>query len=500
VGNPVDPTLIDPVTVNVLIVADGRLRFVKNAARENGDFSLSLLTEALSERLGPIARFSITTAFRQPQRHIRSEEEDSIGEGADFKDFHFTDGLRTAFDEVWFFGDQEETLNPSGTPIIPTTQLLNDEPRIVSEFMDTGGGVFATGDHLSLGASMSRLLPRVGSMRQWNGIRPGTGRDRNDTTSGRLDPSEETDEVPQTIRPRFYGREGSRVYPHPLLSGYRGTINVLPDHTHEGDCREDQSEPELREYNGQQPLIVADSDSHSEAGTPFRAIGGYDGHRVDRGRIVVDSSFRHFIDSNLRGLSATPAAGPPNTIPRADRGACAYEDIKTYYRNIATWLAPSAAQAEMFKRALWETRWRSRLYALLAPDTGLIDPGQVDPERDSNLVLSVGSATRDVLERLTSPAFTLLWSIERFKDGTGGDPDLRLLYPWLRENQRQGSAPSNDSDSERVVAFILGGVLIKFAIRFPRKPMAAVPNPSAELDTIVSDGVEFGLIAFRKAQ
>jgi hypothetical protein len=53
---------------------------------------------------------------------------------------------------------------------------------------------------------------------------------------------DQSDDVPQTITPRMYlGGISGLVdwrYPHPLLCGPQGVIDVLPDHMHEGECQE----------------------------------------------------------------------------------------------------------------------------------------------------------------------------------------------------------------------------------------------------------------------
>ena len=80
----VDPTLIDPVTINILIVADGRLRF------DDQDFSLKAMIEALHKGDGPIMRFTTTTAYRKAKEPIRplpgDETPDSDGPEASIAD------------------------------------------------------------------------------------------------------------------------------------------------------------------------------------------------------------------------------------------------------------------------------------------------------------------------------------------------------------------------------------------------------------------------------
>jgi hypothetical protein len=48
--------------------------------------------------------------------------------------------------------------------------ITTDEVAAITKFMDTGGDVFATGDHSGMGAYLSGQIPRVSSMRKWFGL------------------------------------------------------------------------------------------------------------------------------------------------------------------------------------------------------------------------------------------------------------------------------------------------------------------------------------------
>lgn len=67
-------------------------------------------------------------------------------------------------------------------------------------------------------------------------------------------------------------------------------------------------------------------------------IGAYDGHRVDVGRIVADSTWHHRFDINLDGFD-----------PAGDD----YRDIVSYFQNVAAWLAPRHKQHGMRDGVLW---------------------------------------------------------------------------------------------------------------------------------------------------
>ncbi len=64
-----------------------------------------------------------------------------------------------AIDQVWFFGLQQ--IGPYGR------SLTSVELASIARFMNKGGGVFATGDHQSMGYKLCGEIPRVRSMRRW---------------------------------------------------------------------------------------------------------------------------------------------------------------------------------------------------------------------------------------------------------------------------------------------------------------------------------------------
>lgn len=99
-----------------------------------------------------------------------------IGDRDDPQNFRLTqDGLDLdSYDQVWLFGDKpgEAAASDPKTPdtVIygPHNNPLSDpELAVLASWMDGGGGVFATGDHSILGASMCSRVPRVRSMRAW---------------------------------------------------------------------------------------------------------------------------------------------------------------------------------------------------------------------------------------------------------------------------------------------------------------------------------------------
>jgi hypothetical protein len=296
----------------------------------------------------------------------------------------------------------------------PTSVALLAEAAAVAAYMEGGGGFFATGDHANLGGQLCGLIPRVRSMRRWwasggpNGEPAAPeplGAGRHDTTRSGPDNvtnfEDQSDDVPQVISPTLYwagfevyhGYPSHRFLPHPLLCSPEGMVNVLPDHMHEGQVEVPGSLAtrtftlggnQVREYpdyvptNPPQGYVVgplapevvatgtvlpgvtspALDPQHQHTTTPangttFGVVGAWDGHRVGKGRVAVDSTWHHFFDINLSGdryleddslpgnqlqklLGFYVADGSGNSVPNA-----AYRAIRWYYRNIIYWLIPA---------------------------------------------------------------------------------------------------------------------------------------------------------------
>ncbi len=175
------------------------------------------------------------------------------------------------FDQPFTIGGTERTLADYDMALFFAVKVSNGdstlaaEAQAVAQFMENGGGFFATGDHENLGGELCSQIPRVRSMRRWyyegdeiNDSPPGPhgelpapcaiGRHRHDTTRAGLDTvtnfEDQSDEVPQEIHPTLYaaglttkgGYPAHRYLPHPLLCSPDGVVSYLPDHMHEGTC------------------------------------------------------------------------------------------------------------------------------------------------------------------------------------------------------------------------------------------------------------------------
>ncbi len=366
-----------PCTVRILMVCDGFLYF------SDEDFGLSDVLAALKAEDFPYVRFEITTAHRDSVSDARL----GIGNphvSKTIKQINFADAAKfnpADYDEVWLFGSQRSAKLGNGTW---TNRLTDQELRVLCQFMDGGGGIFATGDHEDLGCAMGGFLPRVRSMRRWffpvvgpNGeglAPPFEGADRFDTNQeghdGGYQFEDQSDDIPQPIEPKFYsakiGPFREATWPHPLLCGPNGVIRVLPDHAHESQCTAAATltwTTTLDGYNVTEfpaatdgglkprPEVVAWGrviGGHLTSGKDgvtnarrFGVIGAYDGHRASVGRVAVDSTWHHFININLTGDSTMPFPKSVGFLA-TPAGEAHYAEIIAYFRNIALWLARPA--------------------------------------------------------------------------------------------------------------------------------------------------------------
>jgi len=250
--------------------------------------------------------FNFTKAHRQVS-----------GEAGVIDNFDFSSYDLDQYSQVWLFGINRQSQGG---------ELSDVELRHLTEFMDAGGGVFATGDHEDLGNPLAAEVPRVRSMRRWYYPNPGpngepvapaqSGADRHDTLVGG---GTQTDPDPQEIRPRYYFRftGGSSVilhrvkYPHPVLCGPNGVINYLPDHMHEGLCEVPSDLSKNYTFDGVPFEEYPSKDGSQEApeviawavnnvtNDEFGVLAAYDGHEVDVGRVVVDATWHHWFNINI---------------------------------------------------------------------------------------------------------------------------------------------------------------------------------------------------------
>jgi len=495
--------------IKMLVVLDG-------GGFGASDFGLEEFLDAFTTAPAPGVAFDITKA------HYGSDADADI-EGFTFDDYR--DSL-DEYDVIWLFG----VLRGSGS-------ISDDDLEALALFMDGGGGVFATGDHEDLGVVMCGKVPRVRSMRMWHWPDPGPngepvappvgGTDRHDTTwdrgVGSIVFNDQSDDVPQTIRPKMYSTPHPFLfgrtyrYPHPVLCGTDGVIDILPDHAHEGDCYVPSdltmsftfNGTTIEEYptdaNGQRirPEVIAWSDNQAgiqEKGAldpkTFGAIGVLDGHEADVGRVLVDATWHHFFNINLRGYQF--ASDPIQQVGfyGSPAGMVALERIKNYYRNIGVWLARESTHRCIAWRMIWHTRWHNRI----AMDLRFVETSlkKIEPAE----FIRIGRAARDVMGQFASQCQSLGWIRILFPF----DIQRALLYsvipggpllPGIRPEEvaKMKSDPVSETMAQAILDATLGAMIYQTAQQFPDEKDF---NKAAEVEDVrelFKDAVEIGLKA-----
>jgi hypothetical protein len=525
----VDPqVLVTDCRIRILMVCDGLLDYSDN----NNGFS-ELIDKALLTNYFPGQRPIIYKAHRNGPNSFTNPSE-RPGPIADYYNYRFStlavEGAppplnRQNYTQLWLFG---RLSGGNGQ------QLPADEQKVIAEFMQSGGGVFATGDHEGLGGRLCDQLPRVRNMRLWNlpQAPPANGPTRNDTLrpgyfNRGIQPSDQQDHVPQVIRPKFYSNGlGGAVYPHLLLAYRDGVIDVMPDHMHEGVCLEpgDLTQPitiegftPIDEYPvipgtntrlSPEVIAVSTTDPSNNQVNPhcFGSIGVYDGHLVNVGRVVVDSTWHHFLNLNLRGTRVEEppyvlpqligfytydySTSPPRLVPTAE-----YEAIKQYFRNIVYWLNPKQEAACVIRQLLYHIRYQSPLDEELPPST--------DPTWEN--ILRAGDATYRTISAYYSPAYALDSALTLIKAlPEDAQPTiLQHINTWqpasLKERQFEMLA-----DAQIAVNAILGGAMLNLVkylpdlVETPPELLMKLGRDDDKISAILTEGVNLGLDVFAK--
>jgi hypothetical protein len=533
---------LDPVEVNVLIVTDDDGSF-----SQQHRFGLSELVTALRAPVKGYVTFVVTTAHRSTVTPDNPYPQD-----ADIKGFRFDNPAQfdlNAYDEVWLFGVS------NAAPDTGVRSPLSDvEKRIVFQFMNAGGGVFATGDHEDLGIDLCGDIPRVRGMRRWHFTMPDTyddyneasgdsppvlGMHRHDTLVAGHDNiyefDDQSDDVPAAIVPKMYTSLNGALYisfPHPLLCGPDGPISILPDHMHEGECQvptdltqtvtfDGYSAPEYPTNGyGMQPVpdVIAhgvitpghttrlenkdlfggtagDTTVAKDPDEPvlpysFGSICAYDGQVANVGKVVVDSTFHHFFNINLIASQSNntndPGKAPGAGLTYTAEGQAKYEIIKTYYRNIAGWIARPQSQAKMFGHVLWTARWDSqlRMYAHRA--------GMSEKLRWSEY-LAYGRMVRGVMAKISSDCLVVRLFIEAI------DPRALLLPNWLYVLINLPDPPPLDYsqvtvDPEVLLNAALAGIMGRIVDAAPARSLRAREAYQKQMPELISRGASAGLL------
>ncbi len=386
------------------------------------------------------------------------------------------------YDEIWFFGFNS---NPN---------LSAAELAALDQFMAApkSGGVLVTGDHANLGRGIAGQITRAGAMRRYpapDAVPPiwNTTLDEGPDPGSTYDFNDQSDDDPQTIRYRRYPLNSivaiqRRYRPHPVLCGPDGPINVLPDHQHEGEALAPApaaNDPKWPTKAGHQekPEVIAwgriKDPAATKHGQEIGVISAYDGHNVDVGRIVADSTWHHWFDINLTGIAPPPS--PYAGFDATAAGQAALKKIDAYFLNCGVWLAPPDRQAAMRHAAWWPILWSNQF---------------VELPREAPLWF-YGDQAIDALGRRASRCTVTEWIFDWpvFKEKIP-----RWEWPMLLEKFQLIDVPF-----ERYVA---GGIVRQLMQEVgPWAPNASFPRKAPDdeiLDRATAAGIDAGLSALGK--
>lgn len=380
------------------------------------------------------------------------------------------------YEQIWCFGFKPSNSGSTNDAEIDQAFALpatDSELAKLAQWMnDRKGGLFGTGDHHFLGASMCRKIPRLGTMRRWTnatGVPPIGTPDRIDTLrppSPAFEPGapggpqalgngpHQGDGTPQPIQWVTWQRSRWPIYwkkrPHPVLCHPKlGPIDVMPDHAHEGLCIEQSginagatfdfdgtgAKPEYPDGIGGSPKPLPSIIAYgSTLGDPpynfakgpqparasFPMISVYDGHLAGVGRVATDSTWHHWMDVNIATLKAADGVE--------------WKKISRYFINLAVWLNPPGLKTH----CLWYTTLVSHFEY----------PGFEEywPERP---VLELGDALRRHLSLIYGPCWVteriwweLIW--------------VRRLFPWEILKERDPRFDFGGIDPEMIENLFLG--------------------------------------------
>jgi hypothetical protein len=225
------------------------------------------------------------------------------------------------FDELWLFAID----NGDG--------LTAADCQGITRFRQRGGGILATRDHQDLGISLC-TLGGIGRAHFFHTKHP-------EPDASRHVPDDKG--TTSISWPNYHsGANGdyqiiAASSPHELLRRNASTTDLIeffPAHPHEGAVGVPEGEDHAQ--------VIATGQS-KVTGRPFNLIVAFERSRDDHGNMlgrgIAESSFHHLVDYNWNTDMGCPSFVEEAPGDGYKRNPKALEDIKTYVRNAAVWLA-----------------------------------------------------------------------------------------------------------------------------------------------------------------
>ncbi len=481
-----------PCEINVLLVVDG-LDFSTDG------FGLSIFTTIFQElqSASPVyLRYKVTLAHRfdfqvfeggglidlidsEVMQASNTFIHDRIVDFRFDNAAHFT---QNKYDQVWLFG------------ISSSYTLSNAEIAAVENYMNKGGGLFATGDHGALGQALCGEIPRVKDMRHWDETAPAPDSEvsmsqhrRNDTNKPKpAGPdifANQSDDLPQTIYPRLF--DG---LPHPLLSISpftvpSGIIDIMPDHPHEGEMKPETifsvtnpstgATQNVRTQNIAQSFVVGGIRSGTKDPTIphcFSSIGVFDGRVANVGRIVVDSTWHHFVNINLQGFNLATM-----------------QVVKQYYKNISKWISRRKLMLCWYRRYVIHASLSDRIIEASTnkPNVRLENIPIAD-------LFSMGQHAMDIVSEEMTPADAVQFELANLELLM---PELAAeLNPWHPDRDITLDAQHRKWINPKALTAIgIGAGIVKLRDELGIIREGITEEMEAKIEKIFDQGMRFGL-------
>jgi hypothetical protein len=484
-----------PCRPKVLVVADGNLNYDSAAG-----FGLTRFLEALA---GASPAPIVTVAHRGSPDPASF----SIG-GVTYNvllNYKFDTGPTAVaigtYDQLWLFG-------------FDTGTLPDPEVKRIADFMNAGGGVFATGDHATLGKAMGGRLPRIRHMREWASVPMGNegtpaARNRIDTVvnpgaNALYEFDDQADSIPQRVYPNYdvtWSGGSWTATIHPLLrmpgtpgsrtdaTGFTNDMDVMPDHPHESICLEVSTAANPGALNGTYNLagsnfqefpnaiagggrvgsqIVAYAVSGGRAvlrgvwkppvnPRMFGIISAFDGHKASPYVAGGARPGRAVCDSTWHHFVNVNLDGTTSGRTGLGTGSGAgfvpsadLQKIYIYYRNVLAWIQPLNRRTCNILSTLTALRFNHALVEELA----FADTFKA-PEEFEGLGFE---AIRIVEEAHGQGAAAEMVQAVLRQEGSAAA---------LAEIRNDGTPSVMDAEGQRLIAYALGRTLAQFAAAVP---------------------------------
>ena len=222
---------------------------------------------------------------------------------------------RSRFDEIWLFG------------VDTGSGISEEECQALTRFRASGRGLLVTRDHQDLGSSLCDI-GGIGAAHHFHSKNPDPDESRHkrdDQQAAEIDwPNYHSGQNGQYQRIHVHGDV------HPVLQRANGSpVEWFPAHPHEGSVSAPRGDTSAR--------VIATGTSETTR-RDFNLIVAFEGDETN-GRGIAESSFHHLCDYNWDTRAGAPSfvTDPPSDdVVRDPRRL---DDVKSYVRNLARWLA-----------------------------------------------------------------------------------------------------------------------------------------------------------------